>query len=93
VIRTRVKMFVRPTPAAERTPFNRWTLGIYYPGRPYEELHYAIKLTGMLAARLRAHHYVVDDDAKVSLYICGADGKFQEERTYPRAADPRETPG
>ena len=28
-----------------------------------------------------------------SLRIHGADGRFEEERTYPRAADPGDTPG
>lgn len=31
--------------------------------------------------------------APVSLKIKGRDGKVQEERTYPRSADPAETPG
>ncbi len=29
----------------------------------------------------------------VSLKIHGQDGKIQEERTYPRSADPRRSPG
>lgn len=32
-------------------------------------------------------------EAPVSLKIKGRDGKVQEERTYPRSADPQETPG
>ncbi|HET7655745.1 MAG TPA: DUF2188 domain-containing protein [Luteimonas sp.] len=32
-------------------------------------------------------------EAPVSLKIKGRDGKVQEERTYPRSADPERTPG
>jgi hypothetical protein len=28
-----------------------------------------------------------------SVYIHGTNGRIQEERTYPRSADPRETKG
>lgn len=41
------------------------------------------KVTGAAKAR----------SAATSVRIHKADGKLQEERTYPRTADPRKTPG
>ncbi|MES2280262.1 MAG: DUF2188 domain-containing protein [Pseudomonadota bacterium] len=32
-------------------------------------------------------------DKKVSVKIHGEDGRFQEERTYPRSSDPKRSPG
>lgn len=32
-------------------------------------------------------------DKKVSVKIHGEDGRFQEERTYPRSSDPTRSPG
>jgi hypothetical protein len=34
-----------------------------------------------------------DSDEAISIRIHTADGRFEEERTYPRAADPPETKG
>lgn len=45
-------------------------------------------LVGRLAQRVLVH-----DGYSVSLYIHGRTGKVQEERTLPRSADPKETPG
>jgi hypothetical protein len=39
----------------------------------------------------QAHDFLMDKTA--SLKIHSADGKIQEERTYPRKADPRQSPG
>ena len=30
---------------------------------------------------------------KLSIKIHGEDGRFQEERTYPRSSDPKQSPG
>lgn len=43
------------------------------------------------AALQQAHDFLSDKTA--SLKIHNADGKIQEERTYPRKADPRQSPG
>jgi len=43
------------------------------------------------AAMQQAHDFLADKTA--SLKIHGADGKIQEERTYPRSSDPKKTKG
>jgi hypothetical protein len=42
---------------------------------------------------VRCLHAVGTIDTPVSVKIHGIDGKFEEERTYPRSADPRKSKG
>ena len=44
-------------------------------------------------AEIIAAMQVFVKDKKVSVRIHGEDGKFQEERTYPRSSDPQESKG
>lgn len=46
-----------------------------------------------VAAVKRTAKVAKADPAPVTVKIHKADGKFQEERTYPRAADPRGSKG
>jgi hypothetical protein len=41
----------------------------------------------------RATIDIAKNKGDASVYIHGRDGRIQEERTYPRSADPRETKG
>lgn len=54
--------------------------------------HYPGKLTALRHAQ-RAIRKIVASGGSVSLRIHDKDGRFQEERTYPRAADPKHRKG
>jgi hypothetical protein len=41
----------------------------------------------------RATIVIAKNKGDASVYIHGRDGKIQEERTYPRSADPKGTKG
>lgn len=76
----RIKLHINPSPRG-------WTVseGAFIS-------HFSHKTEAKRAAVRRAHQLAASGHV-VSLYIAGLDGRFQEERTYPRSADPRKTPG
>lgn len=75
----------------------RWTVKVmfYDPdtevGLGYDEV-FRLKWFAVRYARRKAHEMARPDNP-VSLRIKNRKGRYQEERTYPRSADPRRTPG
>lgn len=69
-----------------------WSFDVNYDdGKGYRDLFH-FKFMAVFVAR-RLAHKTATHEKPVSLRIKDRKGRYQEERTYPRSADPRRTPG
>ncbi len=69
----------------------KWRLSVDFGSIGYAE-DFRFKFMALLEARRVAKAHATPA-TPVSLRIKDRRGRYQEERTYPRSADPRETPG